>query len=312
MSGTYREALIHTIPAGTSWDKPVTVAAYPGHTVTLKPDPGAPAVLRFVGPQAFIVVDGFIIDGQNTTYDAIKITSSSGSGMAHHIRIVRCEVKNAPRQGLLVTSDSNELIDLVVHDNGATEWDHGLYISGSHNLVEANEVYRNAGAGIHVYRSGGGAHYNIVRNNMSYANAKSGIILASGTGHRAYNNLAWSNSTGLGIDHGAVAVQAYNNTTYNNGRGIYIGSGSSQADVKNNISYRNSTALVDNGSQTSKSHNLTSDPGFIDPTRLDFRLRAGSPAIDSGISLTIVTQDFSYTPRPQGSAHDIGAFEFSR
>jgi Right handed beta helix region/Protein of unknown function (DUF1565) len=312
MSGTYREALIHTIPSGTSWDRPVTVAAYPGHTVTLKPDPGVVAVLRFVGPQAFIIVDGFIIDGQNATYDAIKITGSARSGMAHHIRIVRCEVKNAPRQGLLVTSDSNELIALKVHNNGASQWDHGFYISGSHNLIEASEVYRNAGAGIHVYRSKGGAHYNVARNNMVYANAASGIILASGTGHQAYNNLVWENTTGLRIDYGAVDVEVYNNTTYSNKVGIHIGASSTRADVRNNINYRNGTALVDKGSQTSESHNMSDDPGFIDPSRLDFRLSPDSSAIDSGALLTSVDHDHSYTQRPQGVSHDIGAFEFKR
>ena len=36
-SGTYAEALRNAIPGGTSWSNPVTVAAMPGHTVTLRP-----------------------------------------------------------------------------------------------------------------------------------------------------------------------------------------------------------------------------------------------------------------------------------
>src|SRR5919109_4961995 len=45
--GTYRESFIDIIPGGTSWDAPVTVAVFPGETVTIRPDPGAPQVLYF-------------------------------------------------------------------------------------------------------------------------------------------------------------------------------------------------------------------------------------------------------------------------
>jgi hypothetical protein len=57
-------------------------------------------------------------------------------------------------------------------------------------------------------------------------------------------------------------------------------------------------------------HNLTSNPGFVDAEKADFRLLATSTqAIDKGMTLPEVLTDFSGTLRKAG-AYDIGAFEY--
>jgi hypothetical protein len=43
---------------------------------------------------------------------------------------------------------------------------------------------------------------------------------------------------------------------------------------------------------------------------LDFSLQDTSPAIDAGVTITGISNDFKGTSRPQGSAYDIGAYEF--
>ena len=56
-------------------------------------------------------------------------------------------------------------------------------------------------------------------------------------------------------------------------------------------------------------------PGFVDLSTRDFRLAAGSPAIDAGsdaaYAAAAVTTDFAGSPRVQGARSDIGAFESS-
>lgn len=53
------------------------------------------------------------------------------------------------------------------------------------------------------------------------------------------------------------------------------------------------------------------DPKFVDPANHDYRLRADSPAIDSGLRLPQVQLDYADATRPAGSGWDLGAFEAS-
>ncbi len=57
------------------------------------------------------------------------------------------------------------------------------------------------------------------------------------------------------------------------------------------------------------SGNLTGkDPLFTDPARMDFSLKAGSPAVDAGVSVPVM-DDFRGESRPKGGAPDAGAYE---
>jgi len=327
MSGTYAESLPDNIPAGTSWSAPVTVAAAPGHTVTLKPNPGAKFVLHFQGAQQYIVIDGLILDGTNVTYDTVKITTG-GAGTAHHIRLQNSEIRNTTwnsgsyKQGILVTegADWNELINLNVHHNGLDWHDHGIYIESSHNLVEKSIIHHNTGYGVHLYTSGsGGTNNNTVRDNLVHNNGTAGstytfgIILSSGSENTAYNNVVWDNEGGIQVENGSpVNTTVYNNTIYHNASsGMYVGSDSSNAIIQNNLLYANGTPEIHNsGEGTVLDHNLMgTDPKFVNATSGDFRLQSNSPAIDAGIAVSSVTTDIAGTLRPQGGGDDIGAFE---
>jgi parallel beta-helix repeat protein len=323
-AGTYAEALIHTIPPGESWSRPVTVAAYPGHAVTLQPPAGAPGVLRFVGPQAYIVVHGFVLDAASVQFDAVKVTASSSGGPAHHIRISHCEVKNAPAQGILASlgAHSNEFIGLDVHDNGQTDFHHGLYLASDGNLVADSDIRRNAGWGVHVYSSTAGqtASFNVIRGNRVFDNARAGargpgILLSSGQGNQAYNNVVYANKWGIEVYNSTDALVAFN-TVFRNGStlpGIYLQSSAVNTTVRNNISYQNTGGNFQGSGAPDlvNDHNLFgTDPLFVNPGAFDLRLQAGSPAIDAGTPLALVTTDFDGAERPQHGGVDIGAFEW--
>jgi hypothetical protein len=51
------------------------------------------------------------------------------------------------------------------------------------------------------------------------------------------------------------------------------------------------------------------DPIFVNPAADDFHLLPSSPAIDKGITLSNVLDDFEGKPRPQGNGYDMGAYE---
>jgi hypothetical protein len=52
------------------------------------------------------------------------------------------------------------------------------------------------------------------------------------------------------------------------------------------------------------------DPLFVDAPGADYHLAAGSPAIDQGLTLSGFDYDKDGVMRPQGSAWDIGAYEY--
>jgi len=58
--------------------------------------------------------------------------------------------------------------------------------------------------------------------------------------------------------------------------------------------------------------NLNDNPLFVDSSNANFHLQAGSPAINSGTSVSGVTTDLEgIIARPSGAGFDMGAFEFN-
>jgi parallel beta-helix repeat protein len=205
-NGTYTSWGIWNSPSGTSWSNPVTVAAYPGHSSIIV------GGLYFANNR-YMVIDGFVIGG-------IEITWGYG-GIADHIRIQNSEIAYAT-VGIFVIpgSDGNEFINLQVHDNGTTDFDHGIYIASSNNIVEGCSIHGNAGWGVHLYSSSGGVNNNVIRNNDIYDNGKSGvrgngILVSSGSGNQVYDNTVSGNIGGIRIEN-ASDTSLNNNTVYGN------------------------------------------------------------------------------------------------
>lgn len=78
--------------------------------------------------------------------------------------------------------------------------------------------------------------------------------------------------------------------------------------LRNNISYS-----VSPGAGTTSDHNLIVNDAslatvFVAPANLDFRLKAGSPAIDAGTTLTAPAFDLRGLPR--STPNDLGAYDF--
>jgi hypothetical protein len=164
-------------------------------------------------------------------------------------------------------------------------------------------------------------------NNTMVTSGVGGIILQGSSGNiitntQIYNNLVYNNGSAVGageargiqINQYTNGTKVWNNTSYGNKSvGIQVGpNGTALTNtvVQNNISYNNTYAnYSDDGENTSADHNLTSNPSFVNAAAFNFELRTSSPAIDAGVTLSQVPTDFKDTPRPQGGAYDIGAYE---
>ncbi len=336
-SGTYYEGInsnIQTIPTGTSWADAPLISAYPGETVTLVGHPGNGLNLSAPYIQ-YIIFNGLILDGNGI--------SILGSGLpisgVHHIRIQNTEVKNVLGQGIFGEYGASyiELINLKIHHNGQPEasiengggnggrFDHGIYMSIPHLLIEKCDIYENTGYGIQIYDGGGSISDNtVIRNNRIHDNHGDGnVTLNHGNNIQFYNNIVYNALNGVEVSYRVTNTKVYNNTIYNHpiGSGIQLGETSSGAIVKNNILYQNAGSInVGQSTNPTFSNNLCGNPGFgcdfvgdprfVDAMGYDFHLLPGSPAIDRGSDLFSagVTTDFDGVLRPPG-AYNIGAYE---
>ena len=343
--GIYPESLMRTIPAGTSWDSKVRVAAYPGETVWLAPD-GAANVLSFGlnsergQQQAYIEIDGINLDGTRIQNDIVKVNWADG-WYAHHIRVQNAELRgrndspNSPIQGILLTgadnlpvTGGNEFINLRILNVGRTRLDQAIYIQSPNNLVDGCEIVGHASGGIEIYNGYHGAGVptgNVIRNNRIHHGATisesvRGILIA-GNNNLVYNNII-SDLPARGMEDNALWIYAgsgnlvANNTLSRNaGFGLVVGYDYPVPSntVRNNLVVGSGQGDYwnRNSTGTTSDHNLFGVDGrFMNAGGGDFRLQADSPAIDAGTLLSVVDRDRDGNRRPSGSTHDIGAYEF--
>jgi len=332
--GTYTESLDHGWQGfywrnGTSWGSMTRYANYPNETVVIRPSDLDAYTMRFENTTQYVEVNGLVIDAVNA-YSGIKVDAYSGLE-AKDIRIANSEIKNSPMHGILGGGSSCEFLNNDIHDNAQYGFYSGASYDGSGSLYAGNRIHDNGGYAMHMFNEGGGVDNNVIRNNVMYKNGSGyffdifnkrdwrtppAVIISKGRNNSVYNNLIYNNHAGMFVTYGAVDSQIFNNTIYGNETyGLDINaaySGSLNAQVINNIVYGNGASqLTNDASNTTLQNNLTDqDPRFVNPAASDFHLQPGSPAIDAGASLTEIPTDVDGISRPQGSAYDIGAYEY--
>lgn len=336
--GTYREALITPPIAGTSWANTVRIATYPGESVWMRPS-GTDYVLGFGGSNQYIELDGINIDGSAVLHDTVNITDGHATNHAHHIRLMWMEVigpvskgiVGAPNgQAVLLTNfdgtavGMNEFLYLRIHGGGGNDFDHAIYMGSGGNIVDHCDIYDFPGTGIALYNGYGQSIVGVtISNNTVHDGRRTaagqrhwGIQAADGARDtRIFNNVVYgipndgASSVGLFAYAGGNA-QLLNNTVYGNaGEGLVAEIYASGTTIRNNISFGNAGRDYRNsGAATVAANNLFGvNPMFVDAPR-NFRLRAGSPAIRAGMTVTPATRDVDGTAR--SGASDIGAYEY--
>src|ERR1041385_6005995 len=294
--------------SGTAANPIVFKAENPGGAVLDGRDNGAEIGIEISG--SYVRVEGFEVRG--TRHYGIEAYGGS------NVTVARNHVHDV---GHYCTSTSNGIVGInayvpnllieqnVVHDigrwadgeNGCSTgnqyWqnhDHGIYHGQGDNVTIRNNVFYNFTRGWAIQRYDGAgtvvSNLQIVNNTFAGANPnKDGqIIIATGVRRLVIaNNIFYQPRTaGIWFDTGLVTGVVANNLTY--GGSVTTGS---------------TSGLTLAG-------NLTGNPLFMNAGSFNFQLQSGSPAIDRGLSLSIVLNDFLGTLRPRGAGFDIGAYEY--
>ncbi|PYV20952.1 MAG: hypothetical protein DMG24_21075, partial [Acidobacteria bacterium] len=133
------------------------------------------------------------------------------------------------------------------------------------------------------------------------------------------NNTLFDNLSGAIVVGNDVSTDDYtavnNNIAYNNTRGISEeGTTGTHNVYQNNLVGQNSQGdwLLQNGLMPTGT--VSANPQFVNYTgdsKGDYHLKSTSPAIDAGTSNDAPAYDYDGNSRPQGSAWDMGAYEFA-
>jgi parallel beta-helix repeat protein len=216
-----------------------------------------------------------------------------------------------------------------LHFNGDLSMGGDGLISGA--LIEDNVIYDNGaggGSGINC----DGVQDSVIRNNVLYNNHASGISLyAIDAAEGAKNNLVVNNTVlvaagarwALNIQDGSTGNRVFNNVFYNYGsRGTVDISSDSLGGFASDYNATDGRFTTNGGTTVMTlaqwqaagrdAHSFTSTPDalFVNAAGADYRLLAGSPAIDAGTATNAPAQDIAGVGRPQGAGIDLGAYEF--
>jgi hypothetical protein len=149
-----------------------------------------------------------------------------------------------------------------------------------------------------------------------YITIRNNLFLATGSGDYTHGVIIQRQ----GAEPTPQYIDVYNNTMYRADNGtsfftlVQVNSSASDVNVRNNLA--SAPAISDKhlvfGSCTNLvvTNNLLTDaPGWVNAAAGDFHLTSTSPALDAGATLLEVWEDLERNARPNGAAHDLGAFE---
>jgi hypothetical protein len=279
------------------------------------------------GTASYVTIDGCEVTKTNTK------ATDEGISLAYinNFEIKNCMVHDITASGRVGIDVKHGCSNGSIHDNEVYNVSSaGIYLDAHGQTISNVSIYNNKihdndnNWGIQIFDEVGSS---------------------SVTGLSIYNNLIYNNRGGIGILFNASDTYNFkiiNNTLYNTDDGtivnIYIAPSYSYLKscvVRNNIIYSlnrdrygikytdyskggvtidhnlfyNSGGSWISGNRLGTSY-VTSDPLFTNKTGYDFALTSSSPAKDKGSSTSAPSFDYNNITRPQGTTHDIGAYEY--
>lgn len=186
-----------------------------------------------------------------------------------------------------------------------------LYFNSVNCHISNSVIANNSGSNV-IYMNGGEMGNSTVVNNIG------GVYCASQTvAINLGNNVVWGcvtidGTTATGISGaGSAACVASNNATYTSIPTIYTDSGNILLP-SNNTNGETDGKMGPNFVKVTTFKGATDDAALIEEIHsANWGVKSGSPLIDAGTTIATIPDDIAGTTRPQGSAYDIGAYEYT-
>jgi hypothetical protein len=273
-----------------TWSDVVEVAA--GHyTENIIHNSGV--VLKGAGPGLTVLHGEIYYFGSDyATVTGFRVTASGAVGLKKNV-------------GILANGE-----DFVIKGNVVEGFAAGIGAESETVGVVSNNLVRQNEVGIALDHVGFAVH---VVNNQVLNNTKAGVRQTGDTSARISHNTIVGNgfaeallSGGAGVVSKTLNAEVVRNNLIvsNNGGVNLLNAASSTYD--HNLVWGNVTNYA--GLAAAGAGDVSLDPTFVDAAGKDFRLRAGSPAVDAGLDLKL-GGDYAGNPRPVGAKPDLGAFE---
>jgi hypothetical protein len=296
--GTYAQNLVVST-SGTA-ARPITLRSSPGEQAVLRPAPTDPSYPVEVMDAAYVRLAGLVVEGAV----GVSIANVYVEGGSHDVEISGCTIRKSQEQGIFTdrTTRRVQVVGNSIYENGTTsdpKQNHGIYVEGTDQVIANNVIFSQPhGYGIQVYPKTTGI---LVANNTVVGNSLGGIVVGGNGETTADRTLVVNNIVAFNGQYGI--------------RGYYAGGPKGSGNVAlRNLAFGNPAGDFVNDTQgvIAFSANVTADPLFVDPRAHDYRLRAGSPAIDHGVRRFAPAVDRIGVGRPKGPGVDLGAFERPR
>jgi hypothetical protein len=347
-AGTYNENLIINVPNGTD-SAYTTIRAATGETVWLRPlsyysstDLRHRTIRMNSGGQHHIKVErinvdlsGLPADGQHSTEGLHTQGIANSSTNSHHLIFDGMEIKHSRGDASHIRMVyATTFRNMYIHSVGTTVADvspaNNIYFQANPPGTEGNIVEDSILADNNDTEDGYGismldANNAIVRNTVIEDISTQGCLVVRNASNNVllYNNICINSYSGFQIYTTTTNTRVYNNTIYDmnsptHGGCIVAQQGGGTAQpvtsamanlIKNNICWQ----LGNNSTSLHIAGNHYTDPQFTNAAARVLTLQSGSSAIDAGIPVALVPDDFVGTPRPQpsGGSYDRGAYEFT-
>lgn len=257
----------------------------------------------------YVTIQGFDVSGPRGY--GIRSTASFTVLAHNHVHNLTGSCSSYGGAGIYIgnyIADGGEIYGNIVHDvaqnlNVACSNNHGIYTTHPHVNVYNNMIYRNWAWGI---QAGHAASDSVISHNLVYQNGRGAISVGgdSASGYTTentivsnnlviYNGFVWTTSATV-RENDSVGIDTNANQFLNN---LFFGNRKRDYGLINGIA----------------SGSIDANPmlaNYQPDGSGDYHLTAGSPAIDAGV-ITSFSRDFDGILRPQGSAPDIGPYEYA-